>query len=252
MSTFRPVILVPHYEHVQQFEASLPELMELAVPLLVVDDGSDTDTFARLRSLAREHGFKLIRRAENGGKGAAVMDGFAAAAERGYTHAVQVDADGQHHLPDIERLLEASQRHPAAMVCGRPVFGDDMPAERRWGRKVTDFFVMLETWSLRIEDAMCGLRVYPLDETLRLMADRKPGRRMDFDTDIIVRADWAGMPLRFLPTEVRYPEGGVSHFHYVRDNIDMTAMHARLMAGMLWRIPTLVRRTFGRNEAGGP
>ena len=247
MSAFRPVLLVPHYEHAAQFTKFLPALLETGTPLLVVDDGSKEATVRQLEALADTEGFDLVRRGENGGKGAAMLTGFEAARERGYTHALQVDADGQHDPADIPRFLACAQARSDTLVCGAPVFGDDAPWIRVWGRKLTDLVVALETWSTGVRDSLCGFRVYPLEKTLAVIDGHRPGARMDFDADLLVALRWAGMPLHFLPTEVRYPDQGVSHFRYVADNARMVALHVRLILLMLLRSPILLAdRLHGR------
>ena len=240
MSAFRPVLLVPHYDHAAQFIEFLPALLATGTALLVVDDGSDEATVRQLEALAETEGFTLVRREENGGKGAAMLTGFEAARDQGYTHALQVDADGQHDPADIPRFLACAEARRDTLVCGAPVFGEDAPWVRVWGRKLTDLVVALETWSTRVRDSLCGFRVYPLEKTCSVITDHRPGARMDFDADLLVALRWAGMPLHFLPTEVRYPDEGVSHFRYVADNARMVALHVRLILLMLLRSPFLL------------
>ncbi|MEE4172950.1 MAG: glycosyltransferase family 2 protein [Xanthomonadales bacterium] len=245
MSAFRPVLLVPHYEHVNQFTGYLPALLASGTPLIVVDDGSGEATVRQLEALADAEGFSLVRRGDNGGKGEAMITGFLAAREQGYSHAFQVDADGQHDPEDIPRFLAAAEARPDTLVCGAPVFGDDAPRVRVWGRKLTDLVVALETWSTGVRDALCGFRVYPLEKTLAVIDGHRPGARMDFDADLLVALRWAGMPLHFLPTQVRYPEQGVSHFRYVADNARMVGLHVKLILTMLLRSPILLADRIG-------
>jgi glycosyltransferase involved in cell wall biosynthesis len=247
MSPFSPVLLVPHYDHAPQFARALPGLLAEGVPILVVDDGSAPAHAEALRTLATEHGFELVRHETNRGKGAAVMTGFDAAAARGYTHAFQVDADGQHDPADLHRFLDAARARPDTIVCGAPVFGEDAPWVRRQGRKLTDLVVFLETWKRGIRDSLCGFRVYPLAPVRALLARDRPGPRMEFDAEMLVLATWAGVPLHFLDSRVVYPPDGASHFHYLRDNARMVFMHVRLMLRMLLRAPRLaVDRATGR------
>ncbi len=235
-------IIVPHYNHAALFTGLAPRLAATGLPLIVVDDGSEPAQLEAIRRLQTQHGFHLVTHEVNQGKGGAVMSGLREAAARGHAHALQVDADGQHNLDDIDRLRTESANHPQAMICGRPVFGDDIPAARRWGRKLTNGLVAVETLSRQVPDAMCGFRVYPLDTVVPLLDRYRPGRRMDFDVEILVMASWAGIPMRFVPTQVAYPEDGISHFHYLRDNLIMTGAHARLVVGMLVRSPMLAWR----------
>lgn len=240
MSGFRPILVIPHYNHARQFLASLPALLASDVPLLVVDDGSEAAQHALLAKASADGAFRLLSMDSNRGKGEAVMAGFAAAAKEGFSHAVQLDADGQHDPADITRFLASAKKRPQAMICGAPVFGDDAPWVRVWGRKLTDLVVLLETWTPGIRDSLCGFRVYPLEETLATIQRHRPGARMDFDAELLVNACWDGMPLHFLDTRVIYPDQGVSHFRYVRDNSRMVAMHTRLLLRMLLRSPVLL------------
>lgn len=248
-SGFRPVLLIPHYEHLQQLKASLPKLRDTGVPILIVDDGSSAKTVNQLASEAESTGFELLPLPMNEGKGAAVMAGFAHAAKRGFSHALQVDADGQHDPADIAGFLDAAAAHPDTMICGAPVFGADAPRVRVWGRKLTDAVVFLETWTGGIRDSLCGFRVYPLDATLAIIRRHRPGARMDFDAELLVNACWDGMPLHFRDTRVIYPPAGVSHFRYLRDNLRMVRMHLRLLARMAGRSPVLLKQ---RLQGAGP
>ncbi len=236
-------LLVPHYNHERQFIEFLPRLVESGLPILVIDDGSEAASFKQVARCAEQFPqVHLFRHAQNRGKGAAVKTGFVHAAQLGYTHAIQIDADGQHRVEDLKPFIHVSKKLPHAMICGRPVFDDSAPKARVYGRKVTDFWVALETLSLEVKDSLCGYRIYPLREMERLLDRHFVGSRMDFDTDIIVKSSWQGIELCFMDTEVIYPEQSVSHFKYLRDNLLLIGLHTRLMLGMLWRSPWLIYR----------
>lgn len=237
----RYCLVIPHYNHERQFLEFLPQLVSAGVPLVVVDDGSSVQSLDAVRqavgALRDVHVYCLNK---NRGKGAAVIAGFHYARGLGYTHVVQIDADGQHCVDDLTRFISASEAQPQAIVCGKPVFDDSAPKARLYGRKVTDFWVALETLSLKIKDGLCGYRVYPLDQVEWLLDHTYIGPRMAFDTEILVKAVWHKIPLVFLPTQVTYPAQSVSHFHYVRDNWALIRLHSRLMLGMFLRAPMLV------------
>jgi len=175
-----------------------------------------------------------------------VMAGLRAAAAAGFTHAVQVDADGQHDIADLPKLPAASQSDPEALVCGAPQFDDSVPRSRLYGRQLTSFWVAIETLSLTMPDTMCGFRVYPLASCCALLDAVTLGKRMDFDIEIAVRLHWAGVPIVNVPTGVRYlpaADGGTSHFRPVRDNVAISWMHARLLfTSLLWRLGLAGRR----------
>lgn len=240
---FQPALLVPCYNHGGQIGDTLARLEPHGLPCLIVDDGSDVATARVLDRLVAAHDWlSLVRLPDNRGKGAAFAAGLEAAAERGWTHVLQIDADGQHETDDIPLLLDTAREHPDALVSGRPIYDDDIPPVRFYGRYLTHALVWLETLSFAIRDSMCGFRVYPVAASRRLFHAHRIGRRMDFDTDIMVRLCWRGTPVKFVPTRVRYPRGGVSHFDMLGDNLRIVWMHARLLCGMLPRAPILIGR----------
>jgi hypothetical protein len=150
---------------------------------------------------------------------------------------VQIDADGQHDVSQLPELLAAAQRHPDSVVTGVSVYDDRAPRIRIYGRYLTHFWVWVNTWSFQIRDSMCGFRVYPLVAALRHRPRASRDWRMEFDTEILVRMFWDGVPVVNIPTRVTYPADGISHFRVVRDNWRITVMHARLFVGMLRRLP---------------
>jgi glycosyltransferase involved in cell wall biosynthesis len=243
-------VVVPHFDHVEQFASLLPKLCAQGLPIVVVDDASPDSAYDDLRRLLDTHaeGSILVRHAENLGKGGAVMTGLKTALDAGYTHALQIDADGQHDVADIPRFREAGEQHPERVICGQPVFDESISKLRYYGRYLTLSLSWLESLSTEIRDALCGFRLYPLQPIVTLFEKNRPGRRMAFDPEILVRAIWAGMRLQFIPVHVRYPQGGRSHFLYLRDNAEISWMHIRLIFGMLLRLPLLIRRNRTRQE----
>ena len=120
-----------------------------------------------LRRLAESHQWvTLIEHDNNQGKGGAVITGLKAAFADGFTHALQVDADGQHQLDDIPKMLAKAVQHPNSVISGLPQYDASIPKGRLYGRYLTHFWVWIETLSLQIKDSMCGFRVYPLAETI--------------------------------------------------------------------------------------
>lgn len=241
--TFRPCVLIPCYNHGAMMAKVLSRLAPFGLPCLVVDDGSDEQTRRILERLAAgQPQVTLVRLAQNAGKGAAVIKGLEESARAGYTHAVQVDADGQHAIEDIPKMLALAERHPEALISGQPIYDESIPRSRLYGRWITHVWVWIETLSLQLKDSMCGFRVYPVSPTLQLAARVSLGKRMDFDTEVMVRLYWQGNTSYFLPTRVTYPPDGLSHFDALKDNVRISLMHTRLFFGMLTRIPTLLFR----------
>jgi len=239
-------IVVPHYNHIDAFELFLPKLIGLGVPCVVVDDGSTAEVKQRLRALLENYSQVHYREHQiNRGKGAAMWTGAHAARALGFTHMLQIDADGQHDIADVPKFLADSQAHPTAIVSGAPQFDQSAPKARVYGRKITDFWVALETGSLRIDDSLCGFRVYPLTQFEHVFDKYHIGKHMDFDTDVLVKSVWEGVPIRFIKTNVVYLQYSVSHFHYLRDNLRLIWLHTRLMLGMIVRLPLRLTRFVG-------
>ncbi|WP_339724035.1 glycosyltransferase family 2 protein [uncultured Paraglaciecola sp.] len=233
--------VIPNYNHTQAVAATVEALQKYAVPIVLVDDGSDYETQTLLEQLAAQYkNLTLFRRPVNGGKGAAVKTGLSLAYDMGMSHAVQIDADGQHDLADIDILMNESKSHPDAMISGQPVYDESISKGRYYGRFITHFWVYIETLSFSIKDSMCGFRVYPLADCMKLMGNQSLGNRMDFDIEIMVRLYWQKVPIRFISTKVLYPPDGVSHFNVCKDNWLISKMHTRLFFGMLVRLPDLL------------
>ncbi|WP_233802813.1 glycosyltransferase family 2 protein [Paraburkholderia sp. HP33-1] len=243
---FAPCIVIPIYNHKDAIGATVADLAVHGLPIFVVDDGSDEPTQQVLAALARQYAqqMTLLRLPENGGKGAAVMAGLRAARAAGYTHALQIDADGQHDATDVPRFIDAARAELGAVILGRPVYDDSVPKARLYGRYLTHVWVWIETLSLTIRDSMCGFRLYPLALACELIDSVQLPTRMDFDIEILVRLYWRRAAFRSIPTRVTYAADGVSHFDVLWDNVRISRSHTRLVFGMLWRLPVLLAHKF--------
>lgn len=223
-------LLIPHYNHHAQLERFLPLVLAQGLPCVIVDDGSREESVAHIRRILPQYpSATLLTLPRNRGKGRAVKTGISWAGMQGYTHAIQIDADGQHNVADIPRFIDAAQQEPDAIISGQPTFDESAPAARRHGRKITSWVCMIETFSCAIRDGLCGFRVYPIHVFEKIQDTYFIGNRMDADTEILVKAVWQGVTLRFIKTAVIYPEGNISHFQYLRDNILLIRLHCRLL-----------------------
>lgn len=236
-------LLIPVFNHPDTIAATVAALLPYNLPIIMVDDGSDQQTKAVLQQLVSQHSrITLLTLATNGGKGAAVSAAIRHAWQQGYSHGLQIDADGQHNSADIPLFWQAAEQEPLALISGLPQYDASMPTGRRIGRQITHFWVNIETLSRQVRDTMLGFRVYPLASCIELFNSCQLGQRMDFDIEIMVRLYWQGVPVRYIPTRVIYPEGGRSHFRMLADNWLITKMHTRLVFGMLWRLPRLLQQ----------
>ena len=245
------LVLIPSYNTGARLLPTVEEAIRRWQPVWVVIDGSTDDSARSLTALAAcEPALRVIQRQGNGGKGAAVLTGVEAALAAGFTHVLVMDSDGQHPATHIESFMAASQRDPAALVLGLPVFGPEVPLERLHGRKLSVGLVHFETFSHAIGDPLFGFRVYPAAALRAALAQTRAARGFDFDPEIAVRLVWAGVPTLNIPAPCRYlskADGGVSHFHYLRDNLKMVWLHTRLITQLLlWRWPSV--RPIARNS----
>ena len=236
---FAPAVIIPVYNHPDTIEAVVRGVRAQGFPVIVVDDGSNDVTRAacdRCQTL----GATVIHRRENGGKGAAMVTGFKAAMKAGATHALQIDADGQHDLSRVTPFMALAAKYPTDLICGYPQYDKTVPLARLWGRKLTNFWVCVNALTLTPEDAMCGMRVYPLAAVQQLLMRQTVGKRMDFDPEILVRLMWMGVRVKNLPVAVTYPADGVSHFNTLKDNVRISWMHTKLCITMLTRLPFIL------------
>ncbi|MEX6501406.1 glycosyltransferase family 2 protein [Pseudomonas zhanjiangensis] len=238
----RPCAVIPVYNHEHALPQVVAALRDAGLPCVLVDDASSAACAAVMDRLAQQPKCFLVRLPVNQGKGGAVMAGLREAARLGFSHALQVDADGQHDLADVATFLDHSRGRPQALICGYPQYDASVPKGRLYARYMTHVWVWINSLSLSIRDAMCGFRVYPLAATVALIDSSRLGRRMDFDPEILVRLAWRNQPMHWLPTRVHYPLDGLSHFRLLHDNALISKMHAKLFFGMLLRAPLILWR----------
>jgi glycosyltransferase involved in cell wall biosynthesis len=250
------LVIIPSYNAGSRLVETVTEALACWQPVWVVMDGSTDGSATALAELKEpEHGLRVLSLEHNSGKGAAVLHALLAAGQAGFTHALVLDADGQHSAAHISRFMQASQANPAAMILGVPQFAVDAPASRRHGRRVGNWWANLETFWGGIEDSLFGFRVYPIRESARILQRIRGARRFDFDTELAVRLFWAGVPPINLPAPVKYfnlADGGISHFHYWRDNWLLIQRHTLLVLEMLpqmRRIWKLRQRVKGGGKA---
>lgn len=245
---FSACVVIPVYNHERTVAAVVQEVLGQGLPCILVDDGSAPACASELDRLAADNSERivLVRNPVNLGKGGAVLAGIRRAALGGFSHAVQIDADGQHHAGDIPRFVRQAEARPDALVVGCPEYDDSAPTLRLWARSLTHVWVSINTLSRQIKDSMCGFRVYPIAPVLALDARHRLGARMNFDIEIVVRLYWAGIEIINLPTPVAYPKDGVSHYRGWLDSLLISRLHAVLFFGMLQRLPLLIARKLER------
>jgi glycosyltransferase involved in cell wall biosynthesis len=240
------LVLIPSFNPGHKVYETVAGARQQWAPVWIVVDGSTDGTAEGLEQMASlDPQLRVLRLARNRGKGSAVLHGLRQARQAGYTHALTIDSDGQHPTSRIRDFMAASMAAPAAMILGEPQFDASAPSLRVRGRRISNWWANLETLWVGIHDSLFGFRVYPIEPLVRIMRRQLWMRRFDFDVEAVVRLSWRDVPAINLPAPVSYfrpEEGGVSHFHYVRDNALLTWMHTRLFLGFLLRLPMLLLR----------
>jgi glycosyltransferase involved in cell wall biosynthesis len=250
------LVLIPSYNTGPPVLETVRDARRFWNPVWVVVDGSTDQTGEALLDFARhDPGLRVLVRARNQGKGAAVLHGLREARALGFSHVLTMDSDGQHPAACIPTFMSESISHPAAMILGVPVFDTSAPALRVQGRRISNWWAKVETLGADIGDSLFGFRVYPIAPLITVMDAGSHMRRFDFDPEAAVRLYWRGVPAVSLPAPVRYlraEEGGVSHFRYGRDNALLTWMHLRLVLGAARQLPALLRMRRARRERPAP
>jgi glycosyltransferase involved in cell wall biosynthesis len=233
------VVIIPSFNSGGLLATTVAAARAHWAPVWIVIDGSTDGSPEAVEAMARtDPALRVLRLPTNGGKGVAVRQGLIAAQSSGFTHALIMDADGQHPADRIPAFMAVSAAVPDALVMGRPVFGADAPWVRVVARRLCNWCAALETLR-RVGDTLFGFRVYPVAALLSVMQASRGMQGFDFDPEAVVRLAWQGAPLIHLPTKVRYlnhTEGGVSHFNYLRDNVLLIGMHLRLSLIAMVRI----------------
>jgi hypothetical protein len=201
-------------------------------PVLVVDDGSTG-------ALPALPGCEVLRLRENRGKGAALRAGFEQAAAAGFTHAITMDADGQHFASDLPGFLALVAARPESVAVGvRNFKAAGCPGHRQCSNAISTFWFRVVA-GIRLEDTQCGFRAYPLALARQV---RARSDRYAFELEFLVRAAWVGAPIVPVPVQCTYTPGrvGTSHFRPVVDFARIARMLSPLVI-QAWLVPRTLR-----------
>jgi len=224
-SASRVCVVIPTYNNEGTLDNVVRDVLEQDLPVIVVDDGCSDGSAAILAAF--EDAITVVRHEVNRGKGAALATGLRAAQERGFTHAVTLDSDGQHLAKDIPRFVEAIAVEPAALLLGaRDLVAAGAGKGSRFGNAMSSFWVWVET-GCRLPDTQTGFRSYPVDAVLAL---ELRGEGFNFEVEVLVKASWSGVPLRSVPIDVEYQAAGerVSHMRPVVDFLRIAWLNTQL------------------------
>lgn len=217
--------LIPYFNHPYKIAELIELLSTYDYPILIVDDGSDFQSKKALKTLSSSQ-VHIITRPCNGGKGAAVRSGFEYAYKMGFWSCFQIDADMQHDLTKIPLFLREWKKNPDSIICANPQYGQDVPKSRLYGRKITRFWVWVNTWGGELKDTMCGMRIYPIAK-MKNIIQKIHSNRMDFDIDILMHAYREDLQFIWIDVDVVYDKNNMSHFSALKDNLRIAKIHAK-------------------------
>lgn len=231
-------VVIPCFDH-SSTVATVAREAAVHCPVIVVDDGST----APLPPMPE---CSIIRLGSNCGKGAALRAGLSRATDLGFTHAISMDADGQHFSEDLPQFLAVAASQPSAFVVGvRDFRAAGCPTHRRRSNAASTFWFRMET-GVRLGDTQCGFRCYPLELWRRLQVS---SGRYAFELEVMVRASWAGAPIIGVPVRCSYAQGTRnSHFRPLVDLAHITLVNIRLVA-QAWVVPRMLRAAWSRGES---
>jgi predicted LPLAT superfamily acyltransferase len=228
-SAFRPLVVIPSKDNEATIARVAAGCRAHGVDVVVVDDGCVDGTAAAAGAVP---GVVVLAHPHNMGKGAALNTAFHHAWSAGYTHAICLDADGQHDPDDVPAFVEACRRDPWAIHAGVRDMGT-APGRSQFGMKFSNWWTWVETGH-RLGDTQCGFRAYPLQPVLSLgLGDG----RYEWEVEVLVRSIWGGVAVRDLPCRVFYPpeEERVSSFRPWADNLRISLLNTRLVTlRVLW------------------
>ena len=229
----RCAIVIPVYNHEATVAGVVRESIALGYPVFVIDDGSTDGTYERIRDISS---ITVLRHSVNRGKGAALLTGFAAAADVA-DWAITLDADGQHQPEDARSLVAAVPEGLRPIVTGRRegMQGEHVPWASRFGRLFSNFWVRA-SGGPAVADTQSGMRLYPLPETLTLPVR---SRRFQFEVEVLVKACWYGIPVVEAPVRVVYAPRGerISHYRGFVDFMRNSTAFTRLIFGRFFFLP---------------
>ncbi len=229
MRNLKCAVVIPTYNNAGTIESVIRDVREYCSDVIVVNDGSTDSTPDIINNI---EGIDYIAYTPNHGKGHALRTGLNEAYSKGFTYALTLDSDRQHHADDIPKFVEAIEQEPDTLFIGsRRLSSENMPLINTFASRFSNFWYMLET-ARKLDDTQSGFRLYPL---IPLRGIHFLTSRYEFEMEVIVRAAWQGVEVKNIPITVNYPtaEERVSHFKPARDYTRLSILNACLMAWAL-------------------
>ena len=194
---------IPAYNEEKNIAKIIVKLKKMVDQILVCDDGSTDSTCAIAESL----GVTVIKHPENSGYGMAIRSIFLKAREINADLLVTIDADGQHKIEDINKIIKPIVDGRADISIGSRFLKEDnnTPGYRKLGVKVITK-VTNSSLTEKVTDAQSGFRAYN-NKVLQSLTPSDSG--MGISTEILIKSSKLGFKIAEVPTEIQY-EGDTS------------------------------------------
>ncbi len=216
----KSIVVIPTYNPDQKFIPYVEELIAAGIAtIIIVDDGSSEETQHIFRKLEAVSACTLLIHEENRGKGAGLKTAFrhiqATFVEE--TAIVTADADGQHAVQDVVRLLEELKKEAHGIVLGVRDFDlEHVPRKNAFGNKLTSR-VFKWLFGTYISDTQTGLRGFHSLDIPWLVAIK--GERFEYEMNMLMVAVHDDMQLVEVPIQTLYfGEERVTHYKTFRDS----------------------------------
>lgn len=225
----RYCVIIPTFNNSGTIAAVVERALKVCPDVIVVNDGCTDNTESELCGFD----IKVLTHERNSGKGKALKTGLEYACKNGYTHAITMDADGQHFPEDIPALTGMSHEHPDSIIVGcRNLTSENMPRQNTFANRFSNFWFRLQT-AQKLDDTQSGFRIYPLDALygMGLLTSR-----YEAELELLVFAAWHGVQVEMVPVRVWYAPAGerVSHFRPFRDFFRISVLNTLLCFGALF------------------
>jgi len=194
---------IPAFNEAKNIAAIITELKKITDSIVVCDDGSSDLT----ADISEKLGVTVIKHKKNMGYGAAINSIFKKCVEINSDILVTFDADGQHRIVDLEKVLQPIKKNKADIVIGSRFLDNksDVPNYRKVGIKIITQ-VTNASIKKKLTDSQSGFRAYNKDVITKL----DPGDvGMGISTEILIKASSHGFKIAEVPINIQY-EGNTS------------------------------------------
>lgn len=230
-------ILIPTYNNISELKTLCLALEAQDLFVLFVNDGSNDGTGAFLQKWIPGKNAAYLEHEVNLGKGIALQNGFEYLERKGFSHAISMDSDGQHLPKDLEFFVEKIEEDPKAIWIGaRNLNQDNVPIKSSFGNRFSNFWVWAQT-GVKLADSQSGFRAYPLKYIQKI---NYKTQRFEFEIEVLIRNQWAGVPLKYFAIDVYYPpeEERISHFRPFKDFMRISYLNTVLtLIALFWIFP---------------